>query len=62
MKTLVLHRTLNQEDKEIQEKIMREYKKKFKMENLKGQWKVTQYQIKVGSRNQNKTMVKMTSR
>lgn len=62
MKTLVLNRTLNQEDKEIQEKIMREYKKKFKMENLKGQWKVMQYQIKVGSRNQNKTMVKMTSR
>ena len=62
MKTLVLHRTLNHEDKEIQEKIMREYKKKFKMENLKGQWKVTQYLIKVGSRNQNKTMMKMTSR
>lgn len=62
MRTLVLLQTQDQEALEIQEKIMREYSKMLQMKNLKGQSKVMHYQIKAGSKNPNKIIMKMILR
>lgn len=61
MRTLVLQ-IQDQEDLEIQEKIMKEFSKMLQMRNLKEQSNLMHYQIKAGSRNLNKIMMRKNLR
>ena len=62
MKSLALHQTLDQGDKEIQEKKMKEDKNKMQKMILNGILKMMEHLTRARSRNQIITMMKMNSK
>ena len=62
MKSLALHQTLDQGDKEIQEKKMKEDKNKMQKMILNGLLKMMEHLTRARSRNQIITMMKMNSK
>ena len=62
MKSLALHQTLDQGDKEIQEKKMKEDKNKMQKMILNGILKMMEHLTRARSRNQIITMMKLNSK
>ena len=62
MKSLALHQTLDQGDKEIQEKKMKEDKNKMQKMILNGILKMMEHLTRARSRNQIITMMKINSK